>query len=70
MLRTQLHCYKHKTYQNVWSSGKPLEGDRQCSQQLDFYIDGDMIHIANMTVARTFGADFLRENLKLLNVDK
>jgi hypothetical protein len=54
----------------MWSAGKPLEGERHCSQQLDFYIEGDMIHIANITVARTYGADFLRENLKLLNVEK
>jgi translation initiation factor 3 subunit L len=66
-LRIQLHSYKHKMGQLTWTSGSPLEGERQCADSLDFFIDKDMIHIANVTVAKNYGAHFLRSSLKLIS---
>mmetsp|Transcript_32903 Transcript_32903/g.86125 ORF Transcript_32903/g.86125 Transcript_32903/m.86125 type:complete len:521 (+) Transcript_32903:167-1729(+) len=57
-LRTSLHQYKHKTNQLAWISGTPLEGEQIPSADVDFYIDGDMLHIADVKVERSFGEYF------------
>lgn len=51
-LRTHLLCFKHKMKNIVWTKGTSgLEGSFQSGSELDFYIDGDMIHIADTKVA-------------------
>lgn len=65
-LRMKLHSYKHKTAQLTWKEGQPLSGTRECADSLDFYIDGDLIHIANVKVERCYGEDFLRDSLKMI----
>eukprot|EP00038_Savillea_parva_P006310 m.162909 g.162909 ORF g.162909 m.162909 type:complete len:517 (+) comp12244_c0_seq1:184-1734(+) len=57
-LRTSLHQYKHKTNQLAWISGTPLEGEQIPSADVDFYMDGDMLMIADVKVERSFGEYF------------
>ncbi|KAL9699315.1 hypothetical protein quinque_002756 [Culex quinquefasciatus] len=47
-LLTHLLCFKHKMKNIVWTKGASgLEGKFQSGSELDFYIDKDMIHIAD-----------------------
>lgn len=60
-LITRLMCFKHKMQNVVWTKGtSALEGEFQSSSEVDFYIDKDMIHIADTTVARRYGDFFVR----------
>jgi len=63
--RIALHNYKHKTSSLVWTSGTPLDGDRVPASDVDFYIDGDMIHIADIKVARCYGEYFINQIIKM-----
>ena len=47
-----LHSYKHKTSSLVWTSGPPLAGDVMPVSDVDFYIDNDMLHIADIKASR------------------
>jgi translation initiation factor 3 subunit L len=66
-LREQLLRFKHKTRTLVSTTKgvKHLSGELQSSSDLDFYIDGDMIHIADTKVARRYGDFFIRQIYKL-----
>ncbi|KXJ28540.1 eukaryotic translation initiation factor 3 subunit L [Exaiptasia diaphana] len=60
--RNQLLCYKHKQRNLVWTLGKDaLDGELQSSSEVDFYIDKDMIHIADTKVERRYGEFFIRQ---------
>lgn len=62
VLRTHLMCFKHKMKNVVWSKGvSGLDGDFQSSSEVDFYIDKDMIHIADTKVSRRYGDFFIRQ---------
>uniref|UniRef100_A0A0A9Y4I3 Eukaryotic translation initiation factor 3 subunit L n=3 Tax=Lygus hesperus TaxID=30085 RepID=A0A0A9Y4I3_LYGHE len=64
-LRTHLLCFKHKMKNVVWTKGTSgLEGSFQSGSELDFYIDHDMIHIADTKVANRYGDFFIRKILK------
>lgn len=59
---TQLQCYKHKQRNLVWTKGTDaLGGEFQSSSEVDFYIDQDMIHIADTKVERRYGDFFIRQ---------
>lgn len=46
----------------VWTKGTSgLEGEFQSSSEVDFYINKDMIHIADTKVARRYGDFFIRQ---------
>ena len=61
-LKVQLLAYKHKMQSMVWTEGSSsLEGEFQSGSDVDFYIDGDMIHVADTKVARRYGDYFLRQ---------
>jgi translation initiation factor 3 subunit L len=61
-LRTHLMCFKHKMKNVVWTRGTSgLEGEFQSASEVDFYIDGNMIHIADTKVARRYGDFFIRQ---------
>jgi replication fork clamp-binding protein CrfC len=58
----------------VWQKGTGgLDGEFQSASEVDFYIDKDMIHIADTKVARRYGDFFIRnihkfdEVIRLLN---
>jgi len=60
--RTCLLCFKHKMKNVVWTKGTSgLEGEFQSGSEVDFYIDKDMIHIADTKVARRYGDYFIRQ---------
>lgn len=60
-LVTHLMCFKHKMKNLVWTKGASgLEGEFQSASEVDFYIDKDMIHIADTKVARRYGDFFIR----------
>ncbi|XP_071128862.1 eukaryotic translation initiation factor 3 subunit L-like [Mytilus edulis] len=61
-LKTHLMCFKHKMKNVVWTKGTSgLEGEFQSASEVDFYIDKDMIHIADTKVARRYGDFFIRQ---------
>ncbi|KFM78528.1 Eukaryotic translation initiation factor 3 subunit L, partial [Stegodyphus mimosarum] len=57
-----LLCFKHKMKNMVWIKGTSgLEGEFQSGSEVDFYIDKDMIHIADTKVASRYGDFFIRQ---------
>jgi len=44
-LRDQLMCVMHKTNQKVRSTGAPLDGEPRHCSEVEFYLDGEMVHI-------------------------
>jgi translation initiation factor 3 subunit L len=60
-LNMHLMCFKHKMKNLVWIKGTSgLDGEFQSASEVDFYIDKDMIHIADTKVARRYGDFFIR----------
>jgi len=59
---SNLLCFKHKMTSLVCTkSSSGLEGDFQADSEVDFYIDRDMIHIADTKVAPRYGDFFIRQ---------
>jgi len=57
-----LLAFKHKMRNVVWTKGvSALEGEFQTESEVDFYIDKNMIHIADTKVDRRFGDFFIRQ---------
>ncbi|KAJ8713363.1 hypothetical protein PYW07_013733 [Mythimna separata] len=70
-LAIHLLCFKHKMKNVVWSKGPSgLDGKFQSGSELDFYIDNDMIHIADTKVAHRFGDFFIRKLLKFEELNR
>lgn len=70
-LLTQLLCFKHKMKNIVWTKGSSgLEGTFQSGSELDFYIDNDMIHIADTKVSHRYGDFFIRKILKFDDLNR
>ncbi|KAG5870721.1 hypothetical protein JTB14_017054 [Gonioctena quinquepunctata] len=70
-LMIHLLCFKHKMKNVVWSKGASgLEGKFQSGSELDFYIDNDMIHIADTKVAHRYGDFFIRKVLKFEDLNR
>jgi len=60
--KMNLLCFKHKMQNLVWTKGQSgLDGEFQSGSDVDFYIDKEMIHIADTKVARRYGDYFLRQ---------
>jgi len=60
--RNHLLAFKHKMKNVVWTKGTSgLEGEFQSGSEVDFYIDRNMIHIADTKVARRYGDFFIRQ---------
>jgi len=65
-LRTYLVRFVHKNRQLQWSTGmRPNEGTWTSSTNLDFYIDGEMIHVIDSAVTKRYAEVFLRNCNKL-----
>ncbi|RWS10460.1 eukaryotic translation initiation factor 3 subunit L-like isoform X1 [Dinothrombium tinctorium] len=63
-LKVHLLAYKHKMQNMVWTEEKGksgLEGEFLSGSDVDFYIDKNMIHVADTKVARRYGDYFLRQ---------
>ncbi|PWN43767.1 hypothetical protein IE81DRAFT_322191 [Ceraceosorus guamensis] len=48
-----------------WSEGGLLEGEVVNTSDLDFVIDGNMVHIAESRVGRRFGEWFMRQGIRM-----
>ncbi|XP_033117662.1 eukaryotic translation initiation factor 3 subunit L-like [Anneissia japonica] len=69
--RTQFLCFKHKMMNLVWTKGSSgLDGEFQAASEVDFYVDGDMIHIADTKVAARYGDFFIRQIHKLEEMNR
>lgn len=70
-LLTHLLCFKHKMKNIVWTKGTSgLEGKFSSGSELDFYIDHDMIHIADTKVAQRYGDFFIRKIMKFEELNR
>ncbi|XP_019761835.1 eukaryotic translation initiation factor 3 subunit L [Dendroctonus ponderosae] len=70
-LLIHLLCFKHKMKNVVWSKGASgLDGKFQSGSELDFYIDNEMIHIADTKVAHRYGDFFIRKILKFEDLNR
>lgn len=71
-LLTHLLCFKHKMKNLVWSKGSPsgLDGKFQSGSEVDFYIDNDMVHIADTKVSHRYGDFFIRKILKFDDLNR
>jgi translation initiation factor 3 subunit L len=66
-LRDQLMCVMHKTRQKVRNpigGGAPLAGETQSCSEVDFYLDGDMVHINAQREERPHSEVFLEHIIK------
>jgi translation initiation factor 3 subunit L len=66
-LRDQLMCVMHKTMQKVRNpigGGAPLAGETQSCSEVDFYLDGDMVHINAQREERPHSEVFLEHIIK------
>jgi len=70
-LQTALLCFKHKQRNLVWTKGSDaLEGEFQSSPETDFFINNDMIHIADTKIARRYGDYFIRQINKIDEINR
>merc|ERR1712066_584559 len=69
-LRDQLMCVMHKPQQRVRHKGAPLEGDRQLCSEVEFYLDGDMVHINAHKTEQAHADVFLDQILKFQDLLK
>lgn len=70
-LLIQMLCFKHKMKNIVWTKGASgLEGKFSSGSELDFYIDNDMIHIADTKVSHRHGDLFIRKILKFEELNR
>jgi len=70
-LRDQLMCVMHKTRQLVHQKeGKPLEGVLQACGEVEFYLDGDMVHINAQKPQRPHTDVFLEHIVKFQDILK
>ena len=61
-LESNLLCFKHKMMNIVWTKGSSsLDGEFQTETEVDFYIDKNMIHIADTKVDRKYGDYFIKQ---------
>eukprot|EP00929_Paragymnodinium_shiwhaense_P091757 TRINITY_DN5165_c0_g2_i1.p2 TRINITY_DN5165_c0_g2~~TRINITY_DN5165_c0_g2_i1.p2 ORF type:complete len:520 (-),score=176.30 TRINITY_DN5165_c0_g2_i1:305-1864(-) len=67
-LRDQLMCVIHKTRQQVHSTGAPLDGTVQPCCEVEFYMDGDIIHINAHKPTRPHAEVFLEHILKFQDI--
>jgi len=63
-LRDQLMCVIHKTRQLVHTEGTPVDGTLQPCSEVEFYLDGKMVHINSYKPTRPHAEVFLENILK------
>lgn len=70
-LLMQLLCFKHKMKNIVWTKGTSgLGGKFSSGSELDFFIDNDMIHIADTKVSHRYGDFFIRKIVKFEDLNR
>mmetsp|Transcript_66828 Transcript_66828/g.159947 ORF Transcript_66828/g.159947 Transcript_66828/m.159947 type:complete len:523 (+) Transcript_66828:169-1737(+) len=63
-LRDQLMCVMHKSQQKVHHDGPPLDGVVEPCSEVEFYLDGEMVHINAQKAERAHADVFLEQILK------
>jgi|EP00927_Polykrikos_kofoidii_P002128 translation initiation factor 3 subunit L len=63
-LRDQLLSVMHKTRQLVHKEGPPCQGEVRFCSEVEFYLDGDMIHISSYKHVRPHADVFLEQILR------
>ena len=63
--REHLQCLKHKTHALSWSGGAPLSGSCTSSAEVDFFVDGDVAHVADSSLVRKHSDYFVKQINKL-----
>lgn len=58
--RQEILSLKHKSNEQVWNGGSATDGVWATSSDVDFYIDEEMVHVAESKVVRKFGDFFIR----------
>lgn len=69
-LRDQLMCVMHKMHQDVRIDGPPLNGHLQACGEVEFYLDGDMVHINAHRPEREHAEVFLEQILKFQELNR
>ena len=60
-----MQCLKHKTHSLVWTGGAPLSGQVASSADIDFFVDNEMAHVADMNLTRQHSEFFIKQINKL-----
>ena len=63
--REHLQCLKHKSHQLTCVGGSPLSGTFQSSSTVDFYVDGEVAHVADVSLVRQHSDYFVKQINKL-----
>ena len=63
--REHLQCLKHKSHSLVWTGGEPLSGQWASSADVEFYVDGEMAHVADFSTTRRHMDFFVKQINKL-----
>ena len=63
--RERLQCLKHKSHQLTSSGGAPLDGTWQSVAEVDFYVAGEVAHVADVSLVRQHSDYFVKQISKL-----
>jgi len=63
--REHLQCLKHKTQAMSWTGGGPLTGSWASAAEVDFYVDGEVAHVADSSLVRKHSDYFVKQINKL-----
>ena len=59
--RTSILALKHKSTEQVWNGGaSATDGDWASSSDVDFYIEGDMVHVADQKPVKKYADWFIK----------
>jgi len=63
--REHLQCLKHKTHTLSWTGGGPLSGGWASAAEVDFFVDGEVAHVADSSLVRKHSDYFVKQINKL-----
>jgi translation initiation factor 3 subunit L len=63
--REHLQCLKHKSHQLSCLGGAPLSGSWAASSDVDFYVEGEVAHVAGTSLVRKHSDYFVKQISKL-----
>ena len=66
--REHLQCLKHKAHSVVWTCGEPLSGQLASCADVEFYVDGEMAHVADFSTTRRHMDFFVKQINKLEDI--
>ena len=67
-LREHLQCLKHKTHARAWVAGPPASGEWASSAEVDFYVEGQVAHVADGSLVRKHSDYFVKQINKLVDI--